>query len=63
MPLWTSSLNKGDMLLVCLYVDDLIFIENNPTMFNEFKEVMVWEFEMTNIGLMSCYLGIAVKQT
>ncbi|KAK2972610.1 hypothetical protein RJ640_029229 [Escallonia rubra] len=35
---------------------------NNPSMFKEFKNAMAQEFEMTNIGLMSYYLGIEVKQ-
>ena len=53
---------NGDILIVCLYVDDLIFIGNNPGMFEDFKKVMTKEFEMTNIGLMAYYLGIEVKQ-
>ena len=51
-----------DILLVCLYVDDLIFTGNNPKMFDDFKRAMSTEFEMTDIGLMSYYLGIKVKQ-
>lgn len=31
-------------------------------MFNKFEEEMTNEFEMTDIGLMSYYLGIGVKQ-
>ncbi|KAK2994441.1 hypothetical protein RJ640_001257 [Escallonia rubra] len=53
---------KGDILIVCLYVDDLIFAGNNVKMFDDFKKEMAKEFEMTNIGLMSYYLGIEVKQ-
>ncbi|KAK2456950.1 putative mitochondrial protein [Trifolium repens] len=56
------KLQGGDTLIVCLYVDDLIFTGNNPTMFEESKKEMTKEFEMTNIGLMSYYLGIEVKQ-
>ncbi|KAH9726094.1 hypothetical protein KPL70_008130 [Citrus sinensis] len=52
----------GDILIVCLYVDDLIFTGSNPSMFEEFKRVMIKEFEMTDIGLMAYYLGIEVKQ-
>ena len=47
---------------MCLYVDDLIFTGSNPSMFDEFKKEMTKEFEMTDIGLMSYYLGIEVKQ-
>ncbi|KAH9657526.1 hypothetical protein KPL70_023114 [Citrus sinensis] len=52
----------GDILIVCLYVDDLIFTGSNPSLFEEFKRVMIKEFEMTDIGLMANYLGIEVKQ-
>ncbi|XP_052287365.1 uncharacterized mitochondrial protein AtMg00810-like [Citrus sinensis] len=51
-----------DILIVCLYVDDLIFTRSNPNLFEEFKRVMIKEFEMTGIGLMAYYLGIEVKQ-
>ena len=53
---------SGDTLIVCLYMDDLIFTGNNPKMFRDFKQAMIKEFEMTNIGLISYYLGIEIKQ-
>ena len=56
------KIKDGDILIVCIYVDDLIFTGSNPSMFEEFKKIMINEFEMTDIGLMSCYLGIKVKQ-
>ena len=31
----------GSILFACLYVDDLIFTGNNPTMFEDFKRSMV----------------------
>ncbi|KAK3012400.1 hypothetical protein RJ639_010565 [Escallonia herrerae] len=59
----TDEINKsGDIFFVCLYVDDLIVTGNNLKMFEEFKEEMAREFEMTDIGLMSYYLGIEVRQ-
>ena len=51
-----------NILIVCLYVDDLIFTGSNPSMFEEFKKDMAKKFELTDIGLMSYYLGIKVKQ-
>jgi hypothetical protein len=45
---------------VCLYVDDLIFTGNNPTMFENFKNNMVQQFEMTYIGLMTHFLDLEV---
>ncbi|RDY05919.1 hypothetical protein CR513_10173, partial [Mucuna pruriens] len=43
-------------------MDDLIFIGNNPNLFEDFQKVMSCEFEMTDIGFISYYLGLEVKQ-
>jgi hypothetical protein len=43
-------------------VDEFIFTGNNPSLFEKFKKAMALEFEMTDIGLMSYYLGLVVKQ-
>ncbi|KAM2949577.1 hypothetical protein FF1_036456 [Malus domestica] len=56
------KVKDGDILIVCLYVDDLIFTGSNLSMYEEFKRVMTKEFEITDIGLMAYYLGIEVKQ-
>ncbi|XP_069144581.1 uncharacterized mitochondrial protein AtMg00810-like [Solanum lycopersicum] len=53
---------NGGILLVCLYVDDLILTGNNPVLFEAFKKAMSLEFEMTDVGLMSYYLGLEVKK-
>ncbi|KAM1224199.1 hypothetical protein ACFX2G_044088 [Malus domestica] len=53
---------KEEFLIICLYVDDLLFTGNNEAMFCEFKQSMFSEFEMTDNGLMSYFLGIEVKQ-
>ena len=47
------KIHNGDILIVCLNVDDLIFTGSNPSMFDEFKKEMTNEFEITDIGLMS----------
>ncbi|RDY12724.1 putative mitochondrial protein, partial [Mucuna pruriens] len=57
-----KKFDNCNILLVCLYVDDLIFTGNNLNLFEDFKKVMSCEFEMTDIGLMSYYLGLEVKQ-
>ena len=43
---------NGEMLIVCLYDDDLIFIENCQEMIFDFKEAMTCKFEMADMGLM-----------
>ena len=52
----------GKILIVCLYVDDLIFIGNDEIMFAKFKKSMILEFDMTNLGKMRYFLGIEVMQ-
>jgi len=47
--------DDGSTLFTRLYVDDLIFTGNNPTMFKDFKKSMVQEFEIINIGLMTFF--------
>jgi hypothetical protein len=54
--------DSGDTLIVCLCVDDLIFIRNNLKIFEDFKQAMTKEFKMMNIGLMPYYLRIEIKQ-
>ena len=49
-------------ILLSLYVDDLIYTGNNTKMMMEFKEDMMKTFEMTDVGLMSYFLGIEVSQ-
>ncbi|XP_020262720.1 uncharacterized protein LOC109838710 [Asparagus officinalis] len=45
-----------------LYVDDMIFTGNNTSMIIDFKSSMIREFEMTDIGIVTYFLGIKVKQ-
>jgi len=49
------------MLIVCLYVDDLIFTCDFGI--EEFKSVMKDEFEMIDLGLLRYFLGIEVHQS
>ena len=60
--IYVNIKESGDTLIVCLYVDDLIFIGNNSKMFGDLEQAMIKEFEMMNIGLMSYCLGIEIKQ-
>ena len=44
-------------------MDNLILIENYQQMFEDFRKVIKQQFEMTNLELMSHFLGIEVQQT
>ena len=53
----------GKMPIVCLYVDDLIYIGSNIAMLESFKKSMMAEFEMSDLGMMHYFLGIEVLQS
>ena len=53
---------RGRLLLVAVYVDDLLVTGSERSMIYEFKEEMSKNFEMSDLGLLSYYLGIEVCQ-
>jgi hypothetical protein len=59
--LYTKIDQKGKILIVCLYVDDLIF--TGDLFADDFKNSTKTEFEMTDLGLMKFFLGIEVDQS
>lgn len=61
--MYTKEVKHGKFMVVCIYVDDLLFTGNSEDMFYHFKQNMFREFEMTDIRLMSYFLGIQVHQT
>ena len=60
--LYVKTNDYGDLLILCLYVDDVIFTGSNLKMIGDFKHIMIKEFEMTDHGLMSYFLGIEIIQ-
>jgi len=58
--LYVKTEKGGKILIICLYVDDLIFTGNNDSIF-ELRRMK--EFEMTDLGLMRDFLGVEVTQT
>lgn len=49
-----------DSLILCLYVNNVTFIGINPKMISDFKRIMMKEFVMTDLRLISYFLGIEV---
>lgn len=47
-------------MIVCLYVDDMIFIGSNSKNFGDFEKIMTKEFQITDIAEVSYFLGIEV---
>jgi hypothetical protein len=60
--MYVKEEDDGSILFTCLYVDDLIFIGNNPIMFEDFKKNMVQKFKIASIGLMTHFLSLEVIQ-
>ena len=52
----------GNLLLVAVYVDDLLITGSKVELIEEFKMSMAAKFDMTDLGLLSYYLGIEVLQ-
>ena len=51
------------LLIVCLYVDDLLVTGSNLKEIEVFKKVMEAEFEMTDLGKLSYFLGMEFTYT
>nr|GEV40115.1 hypothetical protein [Tanacetum cinerariifolium] len=53
---------KGDILLVQIYVDDIIFGSTNNDLCKSFKKLMKDKFQMSSMGELTFFLGLQVKQ-
>ncbi|GJT41011.1 putative ribonuclease H-like domain-containing protein [Tanacetum coccineum] len=54
--------DKGDILLVQVYVDDIIFGSTKKSLCVEFEQMMHKRFQMSSIGELTFFLGLQVKQ-
>nr|GEW79013.1 copia protein [Tanacetum cinerariifolium] len=53
----------GDILLVQIYVDDIIFGSTNPKLSKQFEKLMHSKFEMSMTGELKFFLGIQIYQS
>nr|GFA17320.1 putative ribonuclease H-like domain-containing protein [Tanacetum cinerariifolium] len=53
---------KGDILLVQVYVDDIIFGSTNKELCTTFENLMKDKFQMSFIGELNFFLGLQVTQ-
>ncbi|CAL8081689.1 unnamed protein product [Prunus armeniaca] len=60
--LYLKKEGTHDFLILCLYVDDLIYTSTNPKLVEVFKKNMMKEYEMTDLGTMRYFLGIQGKR-
>lgn len=52
----------GESLIIAVYVDDLLVTGSDSKLIERFKQQMSSNFEMSNLGKLTYYLGIEVKQ-
>nr|GEW29112.1 hypothetical protein [Tanacetum cinerariifolium] len=53
---------KGDILLVQIYVDDIIFGATNKDLCRSFEKLMKDRFQMSSMGELTFFLGLQLKQ-
>nr|GEU83724.1 hypothetical protein [Tanacetum cinerariifolium] len=53
---------KGDILLVQVYVDDIIFGSTNKDLCKAFEKLIKDKFQMSSMGELTFFLGLQVKQ-
>ncbi|GJR61351.1 putative ribonuclease H-like domain-containing protein [Tanacetum coccineum] len=54
--------DKGDILLVQVYVDDIIFGSTKKSLCDEFEQMMHKKFQMSSMGELTFFLGLQVQQ-
>nr|GEW91751.1 retrovirus-related Pol polyprotein from transposon TNT 1-94 [Tanacetum cinerariifolium]GEY42226.1 retrovirus-related Pol polyprotein from transposon TNT 1-94 [Tanacetum cinerariifolium] len=53
---------NGDILLMQIYVDDIIFGATNKDLCKSFEKMMKDKFQMSSMGELSFFMGLQVKQ-
>ena len=53
---------KGELLVVAVYVDDLFVTGTSKKLIDEFKKSMARNFDMSDLGRLTYYLGMEVVQ-
>ncbi|GKD85979.1 putative ribonuclease H-like domain-containing protein [Tanacetum coccineum] len=54
--------DKGDILLVQVYVDDVIFGSTKKSLYDQFEGLMHKRFYMSSMGELTFFLGLQVQQ-
>nr|GEU70706.1 putative ribonuclease H-like domain-containing protein [Tanacetum cinerariifolium] len=58
----SSRSKKGNILMVKVYVDDIIFGSTNKDLCKAFEKLMKDKFQMSSMGELTFFLGLQVKQ-
>ena len=60
--LYVRRHDNGEFCIVCVYVDDMIYLGSSEILVAELKSCMKKEFEMTDLDLLHYFLGLEIKQ-
>ena len=60
---YVKGSSKSDHIILCLYVDDLLITGANEKENMKFKSMLMKEFEMSDLGNLSYFLGMEFKFT
>ena len=55
---YVQNLSDEETIIICLYVDDLLITGSSTSEINKVKEKLKLEFEMTDLGELSFFLGM-----
>nr|GEW05670.1 hypothetical protein [Tanacetum cinerariifolium] len=58
----TNYWQKGDILLVRIYIDDIIFGSTNKDLCKAFEKLIKDKFQMSSMGELTFFLGLQVKK-
>ena len=61
--LYMKKQGTSNVLVVCLYVDDMIYMGSCESLVAEFKSSMIDKFETSDLGLQHYFLGLEVNQS
>ena len=58
--MYVQHTSDGNVILVCLYVDDILLTGSCTSEINKFKKVLMNAFDMTDLGNMVYFLGMEI---
>ena len=56
--LYTRTDHEGNIIIVAIYVDDIVYTGNSEKMIHEFKREKIQRYKMSGLGLLHHFLGI-----
>lgn len=58
-----TKVEGRNLFIMCLYVDDIIFISTSDAMIDQFKNALIDLFEMSDLGEMNYFFNMQVKES